>query len=62
MNKKQKKLTKVIDECVVNDFERMKTLKTEDRFHLLLEMGAWMYNHLSEEVDSVLIVPSFKEE
>tara|TARA_B100001996_G_C18625353_1_gene579528 strand:+ start:716 stop:838 length:123 start_codon:yes stop_codon:yes gene_type:complete len=40
----------------------MKTVKPEDRFHLLLETGAWMYNHFSEEVDSVLIVPSFKEE
>ena len=62
MNKKKKKLIKVMDECVVNACERMKTLKPEDRFHLLLEMGEWMYNHLSEEIDDVLIVPNFKEE
>ena len=62
MNKKQKKLIKVMDECVVNACERMKTLKPEDRFHLLLEMGDWMYNPLSEEIEDVLMVPNFEEE
>ena len=50
---------RAMDECVVNACERMKTLNPEDRFHLLLEMGEWMYNPISEEIDEVLIVPDF---
>ena len=52
---------KAMDECVVNACERMKNLSSEDRFHLLLEMGDWMYNPLSEEIDDVLMVPNFEE-
>ena len=59
---KKKKLMKVMDSCVVNACEQMKTLNPQDRFHLLLEMGEWMYNPLSEEIDDVLMVPNFKEE
>ena len=51
-----------MDECVVNACERMKTLNSQDRFQLLLEMGEWMYNPLSEEIDDVLMVPNFEEE
>ena len=40
----------------------MKPLKPEERFHLLLEMGDGIFNHLSENVEVVLIVPNFKEE
>ena len=46
----------------MNACEQMKTLNAEDRFHLLLEMGEWMYNPLSEEIDDVLIVPNFEKE
>ena len=56
------KIMKAMDECVVNACERMKNLSSEDRFHLLLEMGDWMYNPLSEEIDDVLMVPNFEEE
>ena len=50
-----------MDECVVNACEQMKTLNSQDRFHLLLEMGEWMYNPISEEIDDVLIVPDFEQ-
>ena len=50
-----------IDECVVNACERMKTLNPQERFHLLCEMGEWMYNPLSEEIENVLMVPNFGE-
>ena len=50
-----------MDECVVNACEQMKTLNPEDRFHLLLEMGEWMYNPISEEIDEVLMVPNFEQ-
>ena len=59
---KEIKIMKAMDECVVNACERMKNLSSEDRFHLLLEMGDWMYNPLSEEIDDVLMVPNFEEE
>ena len=58
---KEIKIMKAMDECVVNACERMKNLSSEDRFHLLLEMGDWMYNPLSEEIDDVLMVPHFEE-
>ena len=54
-------IMKSMDECVVNACEQMKTLKPEDRFHLLCEMGEWMYNPISEEIDDVLMVPNFEE-
>ena len=50
-----------MDECVVNACEQMKSLNSEERFHLLCEMGEWMYNPLSEEIDDVLMVPKFGE-
>ena len=58
---KKTEIMKAMDECVVNACERMKTLNSEDRFHLLCEMGKWMYNPLSEEIDDVLMVPNFGE-
>ena len=60
MNKKRE-LMEAMDECVVNACERMKTLNSDDRFHLLCEMGEWMYNPLSEEIKDVLMVPNFEE-
>ena len=54
-------IMKAMDECVVNACERMKTLNPQERFHLLCEMGEWMYNPLSEEIDDVLMVPDFGE-
>ena len=58
---KKTEIMKVMDECVVNACEQMKTLNSQDRFHLLLEMGEWMYNPISEEIDDVLIVPDFEQ-
>tara|TARA_Y100001968_G_scaffold140789_1_gene128787 strand:+ start:220 stop:414 length:195 start_codon:yes stop_codon:yes gene_type:complete len=58
---KEIKSMKAMDECVLNACERMKTLNPEERFHLLCEMGEWMYNPLSEEIDDVLMVPYFEE-
>ena len=58
----KKELIQAMDACVVNACEQMKTLNPEDRFHLLLEMGEWMYNPLSEEIDNVLMVPNFEKE
>ena len=52
---------KAMDECVVNACEQMKSLNPQERFHLLCEMGEWMYNPLSEEIDDVLMVPNFRE-
>ena len=52
---------RAMDECVVNACERMKYLNPQERFHLLREMGEWMYNPLSEEIDDVLMVPNFGE-
>ena len=60
MSKKTETM-KAMDECVVNACERMKTLNPQERVHLLCEMGEWMYNPLSEEIDDVLIVPDFGE-
>ena len=57
-----KELIQSMDACVVNACEQMKTLNPQDRFHLLLEMGEWMYNDLSEEMEDVLMVPNFEEE
>ena len=54
-------IMQAMDECVVNACERMKSLNSEERFHLLSEMGEWMYNPLSEEIDDVLMVPNFGE-
>ena len=60
MNEK-KELMEAMDECVVNACERMKSLNPEERFHLLCEMGEWMYNPISEEIEKVLMVPNFGE-
>ena len=57
----KKELVQAMDACVVNACEQMKTLNPEERFHLLCEMGEWMYNPLSEEIDNVLMVPNFEE-
>ena len=58
---KKTEIMKVMDECVVNACEQMKTLNSQERFHLLCEMGEWMYNPLSEEIEDVLMVPDFGE-
>ena len=58
---KKTEIMNAMDECVVNACERMKTLSPQERFHLLCEMGEWMYNPLSEEIDDVLMVPNFEE-
>ena len=58
----KKELIQAMDECVVNACERMKTLNPQDRFHLLLEMGEWIYNPLTEEIEDVLMVPNFEKE
>ena len=58
---KETEIMNAMDECVVNACERMKTLSPQERFHLLREMGEWMYNPLSEEIDDVLMVPNFGE-
>ena len=60
MNKK-KELMEAMDECVVNACEQMKSLNPQERFHLLSEMGEWMYNPISEEIDDVLMVPNLGE-
>ena len=56
---KETEIINAMDECVVNACERMKTLNPQERFHLLCEMGEWMYNPLSEEIEDVLMVPDF---
>ena len=58
---KKTEIMKAMDECVVNACERMKTLNAQERSRLLCEMGEWMYNPLSEEIDDVLMVPNFGE-
>ena len=58
---KETEIMRAMDECVVNACERMKTLNPEDRFQLLLEMGEWIYNPISEEIDQVLMVPNFEQ-
>ena len=58
---KKTKIMNAMDECVVNACERMKALSPPGRFNLLREMGEWMYNPLSEEIDEVLMVPNFEE-
>ncbi len=59
--RKEPTTMQAMDECVVNACERIKSLKAEERFHLLCEMGEWMYNPLSEEIEDVLMVPDFGE-
>ena len=54
-------IMKAMDECVVNACEQMKSLNPQERFHLLCEMGEWMYNPISEEIEEVLMVPNFGE-
>ena len=58
---KETEIMRAMDECVVNACEQMKSLNSEERFHLLCEMGEWMYNPLSEEIEDVLMVPNFGE-
>ena len=58
---KKTEIMKAMDECVVNACEQMKFLNPQERFHLLCEMGEWMYNPLSEEIEDVLMVPNFGE-
>ena len=58
----KKELIQAMDECVVNACEQMKSLNSEDRFHLLCEMGEWMYNPISEEIEAVLMFPNFEKE
>ena len=58
---KETEIMNAMDECVVNACKRMKTLNPQERFHLLCEMGEWMYNPLSEEIEDVLMVPNFGE-
>ena len=60
MNKKQKKLTKTINDAVNHSLERMKVLTPEDRCQLLMEIGEWIFNDL--DFDDELIVPQFKIE
>ena len=52
---------RAMDECVINACEQMKTLNSQDRFNLLVEMGEWMYNPISEEMENVLMVPNCEE-
>ena len=56
---KETEIMNAMDECVVNACERMKTLNPQERFHLLCEMGEWIYNPLSLEIEDVLMVPNF---
>ena len=58
MSKKKKKLKKTINTAVYHSLERMKTLKPEDRFHLFVEVGEWIFNDL--DIDDELMVPQFK--
>ena len=58
---KKTEIMKAMDECVVNACEQIKSLNHEDRFHILCEMGEWMYNPISEEIEDVLMVPDFGE-
>ena len=38
---KKTEIMKAMDECVANACEQMKALNSEERFHLLCEMGEW---------------------
>ena len=58
---KKTEIKKTMNECVVNACEQMKSLNPEERFHLLREMGEWMYNPLSEEIEDVLIFLNSRE-
>ena len=58
MNKKEKKLTKTINDAVNHSLERMKVLTPEDRFQMFMEVGEWIFNDL--DLDDELIVPKFK--
>ena len=58
---KKTEIMKAMDECAVNACEQMKKLNSEERLHLLCEMGEWMYTPPSEEIDNVLMVPDFEE-
>ena len=60
MNKKEKKLTKTINDVVNHSLERMKVLPPEDRCQLLMEVGEWIFNDL--DFDDELMVPQFKIE
>ena len=57
MSKKKNKLKKTINTVISHSLERMKTLKPEDRFHLFLEIGEWIFNDL--DIDDELMVPQF---
>ena len=57
---REKKLMKSMD-------ERSECLRANEnpqqlrQFHLLCEIGEWMYNPISEEIEDVLMVPNFAE-
>ncbi len=58
---KKTEIMKAMGECVLNACKQMKSLSHTERFDLLCEMGEWMYNPISEEIDDVLMVPDFGE-
>ena len=60
-NKKRKKLKKTINTTVVDVLEKMKTLNKEDRYHLFMERGEWIFNYQDEIEEDILMCPNFEE-
>jgi len=53
---KDSQVQKTINSTVVNALEKMKSLKAEDRYNLLCELGEWIFCDPTEE--EILLVPS----
>ena len=49
------RIREVINISVSDMLERMKTLSPEERYHLLLEVGEWIFNEF--DIDDELIIP-----
>ena len=58
--KKKKQLKKTINNVVIYSLERMKVLRPDDRFHLFLEIGEWIFNDIN--LDNEFMVPRQKNQ
>ena len=52
---KETQLDETINSIVVDALEQMKTLKAEDRYNFLVELGEWIFCDPTEE--EILLVP-----
>ena len=63
MNKKRKKLRKIVQSSLNDLLDRLRTLKDpDDRYHIFLERGEWVFFPLNEIEEDILYVPNFDDD